>query len=238
MATTEQTRRPRAEVIDAMTAYLVEDKGLDEHDARVQARALLESPLGRGAIARRWWVMALRGVLAIAAGVFFLFSPIAALVTLMIVLGAWIFVDGVFALASVITPPRSWHMALAGALGVVLGWLILTRPESASVVFYVFLAVWVTGRGIVEVALAASMPAGEPGRGTLVFLGITSFLFGLFLIVAPVFGAIALAWWVGAYALFFGVVEIALAFQLRGMREGVEERLERRPPLRAQPQPT
>ena len=35
------------------------------------------------------------------------------------------------------------------------------------------------------------------------------------LIVAPIIGAVVLTWWLGAYALVFGVSLIVLAFKLR-----------------------
>jgi len=43
-------------------------------------------------------------------------------------------------------------------------------------------------------------------------------LFGVFLLVAPGIGALAVAIWIGAYALFVGV--LPLAFRLRGLARG------------------
>ena len=43
--------------------------------------------------------------------------------------------------------------------------------------------------------------------------------FGIVLLVAPVVGAVVLTWWLGAYAIVFGVFLLVLAFQLHGMKE-------------------
>jgi uncharacterized membrane protein HdeD (DUF308 family) len=40
-------------------------------------------------------------------------------------------------------------------------------------------------------------------------------LFGILMIAAPLAGAVVLTWWLGAYALVFGVALIILAFKLR-----------------------
>jgi uncharacterized membrane protein HdeD (DUF308 family) len=39
------------------------------------------------------------------------------------------------------------------------------------------------------------------------------------LLIAPVVGAVVLTWWLGAYALVFGVLLLVLAFQLHSRRE-------------------
>jgi uncharacterized membrane protein HdeD (DUF308 family) len=48
----------------------------------------------------------------------------------------------------------------------------------------------------------------------LIFGGIVSILYGALLIVAPMIGAVVLTWWLGAYALVFGVSLVVLAFKL------------------------
>ena len=46
-----------------------------------------------------------------------------------------------------------------------------------------------------------------------------SLIYGAVLVVAPMIGAIVLTWWLGAYALVFGVALIVLAFKLKGRLE-------------------
>jgi uncharacterized membrane protein HdeD (DUF308 family) len=56
------------------------------------------------------------------------------------------------------------------------------------------------------------------GRWLLVFSAVVSMLYGILLFVAPLIGAVVLTWWLGAYALVFGVSLIVLAIRLRRHR--------------------
>jgi uncharacterized membrane protein HdeD (DUF308 family) len=47
---------------------------------------------------------------------------------------------------------------------------------------------------------------------------IASIVFGVLLVIAPLIGAVVLTWWVGAFALVFGVSQVALAYRLRPHR--------------------
>jgi uncharacterized membrane protein HdeD (DUF308 family) len=54
------------------------------------------------------------------------------------------------------------------------------------------------------------------GRWWLAFGGLVSILYGALLVVAPLTGALVLTWWLGAYAIVFGVTLIVVAFKLKG----------------------
>ena len=43
-------------------------------------------------------------------------------------------------------------------------------------------------------------------------------MFGLMLAGSPLIGAVVLTWWLGAYAIAFGLAMLVLAFRLRGRR--------------------
>lgn len=51
----------------------------------------------------------------------------------------------------------------------------------------------------------------------MVLSGIASLLFGVALLINPSVGAVAVVWIIGAYAMVFGVLLLALSFKLRGL---------------------
>jgi uncharacterized membrane protein HdeD (DUF308 family) len=66
---------------------------------------------------------------------------------------------------------------------------------------------------------AAFRLSKEHGRWWLALAGIVSIAFGVLLGLAPVIGAVVLTWWLGAYALAFGVALLVLASRLRARKD-------------------
>ena len=59
----------------------------------------------------------------------------------------------------------------------------------------------------------------DHGRWWFAFAAIASIAFGVLLLIAPLIGAIVLTWWLGAYALVFGIILCVVAFTLRAHRD-------------------
>src|SRR6185369_15596236 len=86
------------------------------------------------------------------------------------------------------------------------------------VAFVLLIAVWALVSGALMLVAAFRLNI-DHGRWWLALGGIASIIFGVVLIIAPVVGAVVLTWWLGAYALVFGVLLLVLAFQLHSKRE-------------------
>jgi uncharacterized membrane protein HdeD (DUF308 family) len=169
-------------------------------------------------LAHNWWAIGMRGVLGILFGLIALFLPGATMLSLVIVFAAYAFVDGVFGIVSAIRTARQherwWLLVLEALVSIAAAAVAVLWPGITVVAFVFVVAFWAIFTGILELAAAFRLQFID-GRGWLIFGGIVSVLYGALLIVAPMAGAVVLTWWLGAYALIFGVALVVLAFRLR-----------------------
>jgi uncharacterized membrane protein HdeD (DUF308 family) len=172
--------------------------------------------------ARVWWLMALRGLAGIVFGLFAIFMPGVAIATMLFIFAAYMLVDGIFALAAAITAARRgrrWGLLiLEGVLNILVGLIALIWPAVTVTFLVLLVAIWALITG--ATMIGAAFQHRQRGQGWLIFSGIISMLFGLVLAIAPMIGAVVLTWWLGLYALIFGVVVLIFAFRLKAIRAG------------------
>ena len=81
-------------------------------------------------LARYWWVLALRGLLAVLFGLLAFFIPNITLLALVLLFGAYALLDGIFDLVSAIrSSNHHWAFVLEGIVGIIFGILTLLGPE-------------------------------------------------------------------------------------------------------------
>lgn len=173
------------------------------------------------ALARNWWAVALRGVAGIIFGVIALLLPGAAMLSLAWLFAAYLLVDGAFAIVGSIRAAERherWGLLLVeGLLDLALGLIVWLFPASAVVAFVLVTAGWALLTGGLMLVSSFRLH-GTYGRLWLALGGIVSLAWGVLLAWTPLVGAVALTWWLGLYALVFGVALLALAFRLRSRR--------------------
>lgn len=173
-------------------------------------------------LAQNWWALALRGVFAIIFALIAFFSPGVTLLSLVWVFAAYMLVDGVFGIVSGIRAASNnqrWGLLiLGGILNILVGIIAFVMPGLTVLFFVTLMAVWSLISGVLMIVAAFKLNPTY-GRGWLIFSGIVSVLFGIALLLAPLVGAVVLTWWLGAYALIFGVSLLVLAFKLRGHKD-------------------
>jgi uncharacterized membrane protein HdeD (DUF308 family) len=174
-------------------------------------------------LAQNWWAVALRGVFAIIFALIALFSPGATILSLVLFFSAYMLVDGVFGIVSGIRAASNhqrWGLLiLEGILNILVGIIAFIMPGLTVLFFVTLVAVWSLITGVLMIVAAFKLNP-EYGRGWLIFSGIVSVLFGIALLIAPLIGAVVLTWWLGAYALVFGIGLLVLAFKLRRWKDG------------------
>jgi uncharacterized membrane protein HdeD (DUF308 family) len=84
--------------------------------------------------------------------------------------------------------------------------------------FVLLVASWAIVTGGLMTAAAFRLNL-EHGRWWLVLGGVLSLAYGVLLLLAPLIGALVLTWWMGAYALAFGVALVIFSFRLRSRQQ-------------------
>ncbi len=190
-----------------------------------------------GALADRWWAVALRGVAAVLFGVLTFIAPGMSLAALVFLWGAYALADG--ALNIVLTAQgarygrsRGW-LLFQGLIGIAAGVFAFARPAMTALVLLTLIALWAVVTGIAEVAAAIHLRRTIRHEWMLVSSGVLSILFGAVLLWRPGAGALALLWMIGGYAVVFGALLIGLGLRLNSWRR----RGERPFPTRGTPTP-
>ncbi|MCJ2135023.1 HdeD family acid-resistance protein [Methylobacterium sp. J-026] len=170
------------------------------------------------ALARNWWLVALRGVVAILFGALALTAPGAFVLSLVLFFAAYMLTDGVFAILGAVRAAQRherWgFLLLEGLVDIVVAVAAALVPAAAVWAFVLMLAAWALVTGGLMIAAAFRLHL-HYGRWWLILGGLVSILFGIALIVAPGMSALVLTWWIGGYSLAFGVLLLILAIQLR-----------------------
>jgi uncharacterized membrane protein HdeD (DUF308 family) len=180
------------------------------------------------AIARNWWVLLLRGICAILFGLLAWTWPGLTLAVLILLYGAYAFVDGVAAIAIGAAARRHadgrvwWEMILVGILGVCAGIVAVLWPGLTAFALLMVIAAWAIVRGVFEIAAAVRLRKLIDNEWALIAGGVLSILFGVVLFLRPGPGALALIWVIGLFAVIYGVFAIALALQLRHHRNRLD----------------
>ena len=165
-----------------------------------------------------WWALALRGVVAILFALIAFFLPGITAAALILLFGAYAFVDGVFALIAGLRAARhhgrSGPLLLEGILNILIGIIVFLWPGPALVALIYLIAIWAVISGIALIAAGMAL-IRHSGEWLLVLSGVISVLLGIILFVQPAAGVVALSWWLGFYALLFGIILVATAFRIR-----------------------
>ena len=170
-------------------------------------------------LAKNWWALALRGLVAVLFGLLTFLLPGLTLATLVLLFGAYALVDGIFnVIAFSKVASHHWALLIEGVIGIIAGVLTFAWPGVTAIALVYLIAFWAIFTGVFEIVAAIGLRKVISNEWLLLLMGVLSLLFGLFILYAPETGALAIVLWIGAYALVFGVFLLALAFRLRGHR--------------------
>lgn len=175
----------------------------------------------RQAIASLWWLVLLRGILAVFLGIYALVQPGVTLAVFTQVLAAFVLIDGVFAVIAGImgwTDSRVWTI-VRGVLGILVGLFVFTHPvivgTIAAITIVIVIGIQTIASGILEIYVAIQARKEMEGEGWLILGGALAILFGLILVIAPLMSSFVFIRILGVFAILFGIALISSAFKMK-----------------------
>lgn len=165
----------------------------------------------------------IRGIIAVLFGLIAIFAPGIGLTLLVLLFGAFSFVDGLAAFF-VGLGTKSFVMILEGVVGVLVGLYILFMTTQAILIFLILVGVWAIVTGILEVIAGLELRKHVANEIWLLFVGIVSILFGILVFVNPLISGIAITFVLGVYAVMFGVMLIALSQAVKSYKPAKSRR--------------
>jgi uncharacterized membrane protein HdeD (DUF308 family) len=171
------------------------------------------------ALARNWWSLVIRGLVAIALGIVTFAWPGITVAALVLVFGAYALVDGVISIVGAWKAARAherWGaLIFEGIAGIAAAVVTAIIPGLTAIALVYLIAAWALITGALEIVAAIRLRQYIAHEWLLTLSGVASLLFGILAILLPLAGAVAIALGIGIYALVFGVLLIGLGFRLR-----------------------
>ena len=165
-----------------------------------------------------WGSLLFRGIASILFGIIAFAWPGITLAVLVLLFGAYAFVDGVSALVVAVqrgARPHRWLLVIDGLFGVAAGVVTLFWPGITLLALVFVIGIRFVLSGVLQVATAIQL-RGEMEAPVLYGLaGAASIVLGALAFLVPGLTALALMMLLASFALVFGVMMFAVALRMR-----------------------
>jgi len=176
-----------------------------------------------------WWALLLRGLLAIAFGVFVWTQPGISLATLILVFGAYAVAEGVLGVLAAVSGRKGddhWLVLLLwGLASIGIGILTFVAPGITAFVLLFYIAVWAIVVGVLQVVAAVRLRKEIQGEWVLGLAGLGAVVFGVLLLARPGEGVLSVLMLISIYAVLSGILLVFLAFKVRSVRGRISDKI-------------
>lgn len=166
-------------------------------------------------LAKKWWVLLLRGVLLIIIGLLAFVSPL----VWVTFVGIYMLIDGFSMLMSGFSDQPAgqsrWPLLIIGVLGLLAGLIILWNPALGGITLTVVIAAWAIVTGILTIIAAIRVREEIDNEWWLIISGVLAIIFGILVFQNVLAGILTIAWVFGIFAIVAGILSIVLAFRVR-----------------------
>ena len=171
----------------------------------------------------QWWVLLLRGILAVLFGIIAISYANFTALAIFIWFVFYAIADGIFHVYMSYMHKddndKWWLGFLGGVFSILVGIAAFTWPQLTAILLLMFIGAKAVFEGIIMVVTAIQLRKEVKGEWLLILGGAIAIIFGLYMFLNPVIGGLALLWIVGIYAIVVGLVLIVQAFRMRGLNK-------------------
>jgi len=169
---------------------------------------------------KNWWLMTLKGILAVGFGLYILLFQYSIVTTLLAkIFGIIIIISGILIITGAFlhkkTNPRWVWWLIEGIVDLLIGAVFIFKPQWAKAFILGIMAVWACIIGILQIITAFRMNTYMTNWWSLLIGGIFSILFALLIFVNPFYGTFTIVTIVGVAAIIFGLMVIYMSRTLK-----------------------
>jgi len=166
---------------------------------------------------KHWWLITVRGVLAILFGIAALLSPMVLIYSLLTFFSFFVILSGFFiiTLAFLGETANRWLRVFEGLFFIATGTLVLLNPSFILSGSMVLVAIWAIVSGVFYIIGAIRLRKFITNEWYMIFNGVISILFGIILAGNLLTGAAIIAMVFGIYAILNGIIFIIFSIKIK-----------------------
>jgi uncharacterized membrane protein HdeD (DUF308 family) len=174
-------------------------------------------------VSKGWWALLITGLLSVVAGGIILAIDWT-VSDLAVFLGILLIVRGIFTAASIPVDGslRTWSVVM-GLIEVGVGVAVFVWPGQTLLVIAFFIGWLLLFRGILAISGSIAARRVMPYWGWILALGVVEALVAFYLLSRPALTLVAAVLAIGLVSLFYGVLEIMLAFEVKNLPKHFDE---------------
>lgn len=166
-----------------------------------------------------WWVLAVRGVIAVLFGLLALLWPGMTLLAFLVLFAAYALASGVVSVVGAVQNRKAdndwWQLLLIGLVGIGAGAIAVLHPGLTVLVLLLLIGAFALVTGMLDISAAIRLRRVIADEWLMILSGIASVVFGILMFLFPAAGGLALIWMIGIYATVTGGLMLGLAYRLR-----------------------
>lgn len=166
---------------------------------------------------RGGWIFLAYGIAAVVFGLATLVWPGATILAMVLAFGILSIAEGIASLISMMGKQvalPSWLLLLYAVISIGFGILAVMQPAQMATAMLWFVAAWLLVGGVARLIFAFQVRKLVEGEWLLALSGVLAIALGLLFLLRPGAGLIAVALWIAAGALVYGVLQVVVGVRL------------------------